>query len=143
MPLRSQEKSLYVLWVENNPKFVVVVRSFLHPHDLTVVPSLAEARQCLNHKTFDIILLDYDLDDGKGTALLPTLSALASRPLVIATSSHSEGNSKLLADGANRVCSKRDFGQIEQMLEQAVEIIAALASPCQSYLSFRAPARVH
>jgi hypothetical protein len=84
--------------------------------------------QCLGHKTFDAILLDYDLDDGKGTALLPVLSALASRPVVIATSSHSEGNSKLLADGANMVCSKRDFGQIEQRLEQALEIIASRGS---------------
>ena len=109
---------MHILWVENNPRFIAAVRSFLHPHDLVVVPSLRQARECLAHQTFDALLLDYDLDDGKGAELLSILSGSASRPLVIATSSHAVGNNKLLAEGADLVCSKRDFGQIEQMLKR-------------------------
>ena len=96
-----------------------MVRSFLHQHELTIAASLMEARQHLAVQRFDAVLLDYDLDDGKGVALLPTLNALPSRPVVIASSSHAEGNSKLHEAGADLVCSKMDFREIDDRLKQA------------------------
>lgn len=101
-----------ILWVENHARFVsIALPTFLHAHSVCVVPSLAEARQHLASETFDAILLDYDLDDGKGTELIPDILALSPRPFLIATSAHATGNANLSAAGANAICPKRDFAQ--------------------------------
>ena len=43
-----------------------VISQFLPRHLVTVAPSLAEARKALAAGSFDLLLVDYDLDDGKG-----------------------------------------------------------------------------
>jgi CheY-like chemotaxis protein len=108
---------MQLLWVENHASFVRVAgRQFLSAHALTVVPSLAAARSALETETFDAVLLDYDLDDGKGAELIPFLRQLPAVPVVIATSSHEDGNAALLAAGANAVCAKAKFATIEAVL---------------------------
>ncbi len=106
-----------ILWVENNRLFArIVLKTFLVTHDVVVTPSLALARQALASRQFDAILLDYDLDDGKGTELLPDIKALPQTPRVIAVSSHATGNSLLEQAGANAICSKRHFSSVEDVL---------------------------
>lgn len=106
-----------LLWVENHARFVAVaLPTLLHAHSVSVVSSLIEARQCLAEEAFDAVLLDYDLDDGKGTELVPLIFSLPNRPLLIAVSSHAEGNGRLLAAGADRVCSKMEFARIATVL---------------------------
>jgi len=61
-------------------------------------------------------MLDYDLDDGKGTELVCEIICRPSRPQLIATSSHLFGNQALLDAGADAVCSKMDFANIEQVI---------------------------
>jgi CheY-like chemotaxis protein len=103
--------------VENHARFVaIVLHSFLRDVDVCVVPSLAEARQRLAAESFDAVLLDYDLDDGKGSELVPVVLALPNRPRLIAASSNAEGNARLLQAGADAVCPKRDFARIESLL---------------------------
>jgi CheY-like chemotaxis protein len=114
---KRSDPVMVLLWVENHPVFVQVAgHQFLSGHDVTVVPSLAEAREALAARSFDAILLDHDLDDGKGTALIPFLQELPRRPVVIATSALEEGNEALRRAGADGVCAKKDFARIEALL---------------------------
>lgn len=106
-----------VLWVENHAGFVRVAgRQFLADHALTVVPSLGAAREALAGGGFDAVLLDYDLDDGKGPELLAFLRQRPDPPAVIATSSHEDGNAALLAAGARAACPKANFAKIGAVL---------------------------
>src|SRR5205814_767755 len=60
-----------ILFVENHPLFAeTVTRQFLSQHCVTVAPSLSAARQALVDAAFDVLLVDYDLDDGKGDELI-------------------------------------------------------------------------
>jgi DNA-binding response OmpR family regulator len=59
-----------ILFVENHARFArIVTQQFLSAHAVTRVTSLAAAREILNSAIFDVVLLDYDLDDGKGDVL--------------------------------------------------------------------------
>lgn len=59
-----------ILYVENHEVFAAnVIRLFLTQHDVTVVPSVARALEARAATTFDMMLVDFDLDDGKGDAL--------------------------------------------------------------------------
>jgi DNA-binding response OmpR family regulator len=56
-----------ILFVENHSAFVQQVTTlFLTAHQVTVVPSLSSARARLTTDKYDLLLVDYDLDDGKG-----------------------------------------------------------------------------
>jgi len=106
-----------LLWVENNAQFAAVaLRVFLQDFSVCVVPSLKDARLRLTEEVFDSILLDYDLDDGKGTELVPLVLSLPNRPFLIAASSHAEGNNQLSKAGADVICSKMDFARIATIL---------------------------
>jgi CheY-like chemotaxis protein len=80
------------------------------------VPSLGAARIALAGALFDAVLLDYDLDDGKGTELLAVVRELQPIPLVVATSSHVTGNQALMDAGADAVCPKARFAEIAAVL---------------------------
>jgi DNA-binding NarL/FixJ family response regulator len=106
-----------ILWVENHPTFVhIALKSFLAGQAVTVVPSLSKARTALESASFDAVLVDFDLDDGKGTELVRQLAARPARPALIAASSHEEGNRALLAAGADAVCGKLTFNRIGEVL---------------------------
>lgn len=110
--------SLKILYVENQARFSsMAVRHFLTEHTVTVVPSLAGAQEALSGGgPFDIVLVDYDLDDGKGTELVRELNNRADKPIVIAVSSHDERNAALLRAGADGVCAKRNFAQLRAII---------------------------
>jgi DNA-binding response OmpR family regulator len=106
-----------ILWVENHASFArIAVRRFLAGHSVTVVPSLAEARAALTANTFAVVLIDYDLDDGKGDELVRELRGVQNGPRIVATSSHDEGNRLLVEAGAHAVCGKMQFGRIADVL---------------------------
>ena len=65
-----------ILYVENHAVFAAnVVRQFLSQHSVMVAPSLVAARQALRDGRFNLLLVDYDLDDGKGDELVRELTA--------------------------------------------------------------------
>src|SRR5262245_49253506 len=107
---------MQLLWVENHPQFVRMARPFLAGFRVTVVPSLAAARDALGTARFDVVLVDFDLDDGKGEELVRELVAHDGRPRIVATSAHAEGNAALLHAGADAVCGKLDFARIPGLL---------------------------
>ena len=80
------------------------------------MPILAAARQALVPDSFGAVLVDYDLDDGKGVELIQELKSQAQRPVVVAVSSHEAGNDALVSASADTVCSKMQFANIEVVL---------------------------
>jgi DNA-binding response OmpR family regulator len=107
-----------ILFVENHLPFARgVMRQFLAEHEVTLVPTLAEARQALADP-FHVVLVDYDLDDGQGDELVRELRRAGNPLRVIAVSSHDAGNEALIAAGADAVCGKLDFARIGSLLER-------------------------
>jgi DNA-binding NarL/FixJ family response regulator len=93
---------------------------FLALHEVMVVPSLASARQALASEAFDLVLCDYDLDDGKGDEFVrecrgPARTGQLCLP-IIAVSSHEAGNAALMKAGASAVCSKMEFERIGEVI---------------------------
>lgn len=120
---------MQILYVENHARFArLTAQQFLAAHQVTVIASLAAARETLAHGSFDAILVDYDLDDGKGDELVrelvrelqselqSELQGPAARPVLIAVSSHQAGNDALVSAGIDAVCSKMQFSNIEAVL---------------------------
>lgn len=114
----TAKRTLRILFVENHTRFArIVTQHFLIGYDVDFATSLQEAREALACHCFDIVLLDYDLEDGKGAELAEELSTCAKRPVVVAISAHQPGNEAMLNAGADAVCSKMDFAGIGQILE--------------------------
>ena len=112
-----------ILWIENHDRFAkIAVKTFLASHAATVVPSLAAARAALSAGVFDLVMVDYDLDDGKGDELIPETAALRPRPGIIATSSHAFGNEMLMVGGAHAVCGKTEFEKIGQVIDGVIHV---------------------
>ena len=106
-----------ILFVENHAIFAnQVINSFLSEHEVTVVPSLAAARVNLDKHRYEIIFVDYDLDDGKGAELVRELRAKESNVRIIGVSAREDGNKALLEAGANHICSKMKFDRIRELL---------------------------
>jgi DNA-binding response OmpR family regulator len=108
-----------ILFVENHAVFAAnVTREFLSQHAVTVVPSIAAARQARVASSFDVVLVDYDLDDGKGDEFVRELRAGDERIVIAGVSSHDDGNAALRRAGASAICSKMHFDQIESVLRE-------------------------
>ena len=106
-----------ILFVENHAVFAATVAAeFLADHEVTVVSTVAAARELLSEAAFEVVLLDYDLDDDKGDALVPDILCLDVRPKVIGISARPEGNAAILAAGADAVCEKLRFGEVGSLL---------------------------
>ena len=106
-----------ILFVENHAIFAKqVINCFLSAHEVSVVPSLAVARIDLKKDHYDIILVDYDLDDGKGAELIRELRGQGSKLRIIGVSAHDNGNAALLKAGADAICSKMNFDHIQEIL---------------------------
>ncbi len=99
-----------VLFVENDATFAGVVQTkFLRDYRITCVSSVKAALAAVTFHSYPVVLVDYDLDDGKGTQLVLRLRERGYRGHIIAISAKPEGNAALLECGANAVCGKLDF----------------------------------
>jgi CheY-like chemotaxis protein len=102
-----------ILWVENHERFVdIALRLFLADLDVTVRPSVASSLDALATASYDVVIVDYDLDDGKGTEVVAEIVRRPGRPWIVAASSHAAGNQALVDAGADAVCSKLAFKDI-------------------------------
>jgi hypothetical protein len=63
-----------------------------------------------------VVLVDFDLDDGKGTELVRELTSEPGRPVAIAVPAHADGNAALVAAGAGAGCGKLGFGRVTNAL---------------------------
>ena len=106
-----------ILFVENHATFArMVCREFLAAHSVEIVPSLAEARRSLENGSFDLLLVDFDLDDGKGDEIMREAKAKFPKLKAIAVSSHEAGNRALIIAGADAVCGKMQFDRIQSVI---------------------------
>ena len=107
-----------ILFVENHAAFAsTVMKAFLAAHEVTLVPTVSDALARLHDGgPFDAVLVDYDLDDGKGDEVVAAAVALSPRPRIIAVSAHERGNNALVAAGADAVCGKLEFQRISEVL---------------------------
>lgn len=113
----AKDEIMNILYIENHAVFAETVKQrFLSQHLVTVVPSLAAARSAILRETFDFLLVDYDLEDGKGDKLVRELRVSGSEAIIIGVSSHDEGNTALVRAGADAVCSKMEFDEIQGLL---------------------------
>lgn len=111
-----------ILFLENHPVFAKTVSGeFLSAHRVTVVPSLGAARSALVAGAFDLVLADYDLDDGKGDTFVRECRTKHPELPIIAVSSHEVGNAALMSAGARAVCEKMKFSDIEQVIRRCTE----------------------
>jgi DNA-binding response OmpR family regulator len=106
-----------ILFVENHSIFAQqAVIYFLSTHQVTVVPSLSMARSSLAANQFDLLLVDYDLDDGKGEELVRELRKAGNKIRIIGVSAREEGNAALLRAGVDAICSKMEFNRIQELI---------------------------
>jgi DNA-binding response OmpR family regulator len=107
-----------VLMVENHAVFAeTVMRQFLAEHDVRLAPTLAEARLALRSGPFEVVLVDYDLDDdAKGDLLVRELIGAGFPGRIVAISARDFGNEALLEAGAHAVCPKLRFHTIGEFL---------------------------
>lgn len=106
-----------ILFVDNHTEFTAtVVEQFLGGHDVVVVPTVAAAMERIASSTFEAVLVDYDLDDGKGDELVRWLRAEKTNAKVIAVSARDAGNEALVAAGVDAVCAKLNFSNIEGVI---------------------------
>lgn len=115
---RAQWSFMRILFVENHAVFAgMVCKEFLGAYSVEIVPSLAAARRSLENCSYDLLLVDFDLDDGKGDELVREVKARFPKLKAIAVSSHDAGNRALTIAGADAVCGKMEFHQIQSVIE--------------------------
>ncbi|MGA3267309.1 MAG: response regulator [Verrucomicrobiota bacterium] len=106
-----------ILFVENHAIFAEqVCHQFLAGHLVRVVSNLAAAREALAAESYDLLIVDYDLDDGKGDELVRACRVLHPELKVIAASAHDAGNAALVRAGASAVCGKMEFDEIGSVI---------------------------
>jgi DNA-binding NarL/FixJ family response regulator len=111
-----------ILYVENHPIFAAqVCQQFLSAHMVRIVPTLAAARDALAAGDYDLLIVDYDLDDGKGDELVRACRVLHPKLKIIANSAHEAGNAALVKAGASAVCGKMEFDKIGKAIASLLD----------------------
>ena len=106
-----------ILFIENHERFAsAVVKQFLQDHQVTVMPNMTDGWRELTTHGYDVVLVDYDLDDGKGSDLVVRIRSHALPVKIVAVSSHEQGNQALREAGADKVCDKMNFKHIREVL---------------------------
>ena len=106
-----------ILFVENHEAFLkIVIKQFLSEHEIKIAPNMSDAWNLFCAERFDIILMDYDLDDGKGSVLVERIRKTDPDIKIIAVSSHDDGNNALIKAGADLICSKVEFEKIDVVI---------------------------
>src|SRR5262249_32335727 len=95
----------------------MAVEQFLGANEVTVVPSLAVAHRALEAQGFEALLVDYDLADAKGDALIRALRVGGSRVAIVGVSSKDEENQALLEAGADATCERLEFHNLPALLD--------------------------
>jgi DNA-binding response OmpR family regulator len=107
-----------ILFVDNHAEFTAtVVERFLRVHQVTVVPTIAAAKVHVGTSTFDVVLVDDDLDAGKGDELVTWMRSSEINVKIVAVSARESGNEALISAGADVACAKLAFSKIQTVLE--------------------------
>lgn len=108
-----------ILLVESHETFArVVVGAFLREHEVTIRTMVMDAQHEFDVGGFDVVLVDYDLADFKGSELVKYIRKSGYEIPIIGISARDEGNDLLLAAGASEVCNKMNFDRISEILSK-------------------------
>jgi CheY-like chemotaxis protein len=106
-----------ILFVEDHREFArSVTEQFLAGHDVTLAPTVAEARSRLAAERYDVLLVDHDLPDGIGPEVIAHARQLGVDSDAVAVSAHAAGNEALERAGARVRCPKARFHEIAAVL---------------------------
>ena len=106
-----------VLYVDDHTPFrMVVKRKFLAGHEVVGAGTLAEAREILEHQTFDVALIDYAFTDGCGVDLVKEMAEAKPECKVIAVATNLQQKAEMLEAGANGSIPKNEFVKLEERL---------------------------
>ena len=106
-----------ILYIENNQHFYEAVKKeFLSDHDLFNETSADKAISLYDSQEFDLVLVDYDLDDSKGLEVVDHIRDRDKSIPIIAVSSHDLGNRRMLSAGATAQCGKMKFKNINAII---------------------------
>lgn len=107
-----------ILYVENHKYFIeAVCTEFLSNNEVHDAPSVKQAIDAYDSEIYDLVLVDYDLDDGKGSEVISYIRSKDKNLPIIAVSSHDKGNSQMITVGANAVCKKINFRSINDVID--------------------------
>lgn len=107
-----------ILFVENHEVFAAIVeKEFLFDFDVVRTGTVKDSWDLFLKNEFDLCLVDYDLDDGKGSELIQRIVSCGRKTKIIGISSHERGNQELLKSGAGEICSKMQFSRIRKVVE--------------------------
>jgi DNA-binding NtrC family response regulator len=91
-----------ILLVEDHPDSAVVFARMLRKMGYEVTPAsrMAEAKEALAQRAFDVLICDIQLPDGKGTSLLRDARARYPQIAAIVVSGHEDAENRGEADDA-------------------------------------------
>ena len=93
---RSRKAKPWVLHVEADSDIQEIVAQICKPiADFESANSIQAAKQRLLESSFDLLLLEWDMPDGQGQAVLDSLKQLKQAPPVIILSASEAGNQQL------------------------------------------------
>ena len=113
-----------ILLVEDLDLFATYVSSvLLRGEEVRHVRSAAEAIAVFDEEeSFDLFLVDYDLDGDKGTDFVEWLrNELGDARPVIAISARAVGNERLKKAGANAHCAKLEITRIRAVISSVID----------------------
>jgi DNA-binding response OmpR family regulator len=93
----------------------LVATKFLASHEVRIVNTLRDARLELAAGSFDLILLDDAVNDGRGEELIAEFPP-GDRPMIIGVSAYDDLNADLVRAGADAACGKLQFSQIDSLI---------------------------
>lgn len=110
-----------ILLIENHAEFSkAIVKEFLSTYDVEIATSIMEAKERLVESSFDLIMSDYDLDDGKGDEFVFYFRSKGYTQPVIAISAHERGNKAIIDAGGTEICGKMQFSRINDVIARVM-----------------------
>lgn len=86
-----------ILCVEDNLEIQILVEAALDSHQVTMAPTLADAKSKLEKQRFDLLILDLELPDGDGMKFLTSLATHEAPPPVFILTGKSDTANKVIA----------------------------------------------
>ncbi len=121
--------SYTILIVDDEENARYNIRAFLDARGYEVidVATLAQARQCVQRSSADIVLLDVQLPDGYGPTLLEETAHFPNRPPIILITAYGEIDMAVdaMKNGAHDFLQKPiQLAQLEKSIQRAGEIVS-------------------
>jgi len=110
-----------ILFVEDNEEFqLCVVRDYLFDHEVDSAYDGSEGIKLFDHNFYDLVLLDYQMDQVHGPDVVSHIREVNKLIPVIAVSMEDRLNEELLKLGATAALAKRHMTKLVQLIQEIV-----------------------